>query len=97
MEQKETYDNKAVILKKAKAAGEVRQVQSVYIKTKNTIELREKQLEQNKSKFVLLEQSHKKLLSEKESFEKSYLTDNEKLLKEKNRLENEMEKYKVYD
>ena len=97
MEQKETYDNKAVILKKAKAAGEVRQVQSVYIKTKNTIELKEKQLEQNKSKFVLLEQSHKKLLSEKESFEKSYLTDNEKLLKEKNRLENEMEKYKVYD
>ena len=97
MEQKETYDNKAVILKKAKAAGEVRQVQSVYIKTKDTIELREKQLEQNKSKFVLLEQSHKKLLSEKESFEKSYLTDNEKLLKEKNRLENEMEKYKVYD
>ena len=97
MEQKETYDNKAVILKKAKAAGEVRQVQSVYIKTKDTIELREKQLEQNKSKFVLLEQSHKKLLSEKESFEKSYLTDNEKLLKEKNRFENEMEKYKVYD
>lgn len=97
MEQKDTYDNKAVILKKAKAAGEVRQVQSVYIKTKNTIELREKQLEQNKSKFVMLEQSHKKLLSEKESFEKSYLTDNEKLLKEKNRLENEMEKYKVYD
>ena len=58
-------------------------MQSVYIKTKNTIELREKQLEQNKSKFVLLEQSHKKLLSEKESFEKSYLTDNEKLLKKK--------------
>lgn len=97
MEQKDTYDNKAVILKKAKAAGEVRQVQSVYLKTKNTIELREKQLEQNKTKFVLLEQSHKKLLSEKESFEKSYLTDSEKLLKEKNRLENEMEKYKVYD
>lgn len=65
MEQKETYDNKAVILKKAKAAGEVRQVQSVYIKTKNTIELREKQLEQNKSKFVLLEQSHKKLLQKR--------------------------------
>lgn len=97
MEQKDTYDNKAVILKKAKAAGEVRQVQSVYLKTKNTIELREKQLEQNKTKFALLEQSHKKLLSEKESFEKSYLTDSEKLLKEKNRLENEMEKYKVYD
>ena len=97
MEQKDTYDKKNVILKKAKAAGEVRQVQLVYLKTKNTIELREKQLEQNKSKFVLLEQSHKKLLSEKESFEKSYLTDNEKLLKEKNRLENEMEKYKVYD
>ena len=96
-EQKETNRNKPNRLKKANAAGEVRQVQSVYIKTKNTIELREKQLEQNKSKFVLLEQSHKKLLSEKESFEKSYLTDNEKLLKEKNRLENEMEKYKVYD
>ena len=31
MEQKETYDNKAVILKKAKAAGEVRQVQQDYL------------------------------------------------------------------
>ena len=97
MEQKDTYDKKAAILKKAKAAGEVRQVQSVYLKTKNTIELREKQLEQNKTKFAMLEQGHKKLLSEKETFEKNYLTDSEKLLKEKNRLENEMEKYKIYD
>ena len=97
MEQKHTYEQKSEIVKKAKAASEIKQLKLVYLKTKDAIELKEQQLEKNKTKFSKLEQKHEKLLSEKRTFEKDYLKDNENFLREKNRLESEMEKYKIYD
>ena len=97
MEQKDTYDKKVDIVKKARAANEVKQVQMLYLKTRSSIEIKEKQLEVSSKRFCEIEKEYNDLLLEKQAFEEEYLDKSEELLRDKTRLENELEKYRLYD
>ena len=45
----------------------------IYLKTKRNIEIKEKQLEENKKRFCEIEKEYSDLLLQKQNFEKEYI------------------------